>query len=391
MPAVCLDVQILKSARDLETLESEWARCYEADPSASPYSSYEWIHCLAHTVLSEQDLRVCIVREKNRVVSVIPLVLARKKFILPYTGIKLAEIPYLQWAADRLTTGNTAIIIPELRERPIVSIALSRILQNTDHFSFVRLDKIPLHDATSPCYTGKSTGSNLQIDTTAHFRTDVIPVGRGVVIELPDSWTAYRSTLSPRQKRHITQQSKEIRKAGGACLVRLGLNPGDDTPALSALIEDALAISRKSWQGNASFGTAISDDSVADFVRAVSHRLAHRGALDISVLYLNGEPISFVWGAARWPLTTISKLGFDPAYRKLSPGAVHIAMLIQDSVKRGGTAIDFGHEFPEYKLKWGQLGQALVNVNYYRPTILSSIVRWIRGLKKTHNPSLAIP
>jgi CelD/BcsL family acetyltransferase involved in cellulose biosynthesis len=166
-----------------------------------------------------------------------------------------------------------------------------------------------------------------------------------------------------------------MHKAGTVRLVRLGVDPTDDLAAVAALIEDAIVVSRCSWQGNSDSGIAISDESVVGFVRAVSLRLARRGNLDLSVLYLGDRPISFVWGAARWPLTTISKLGFDPAYRELAPGVVHLAMLIRDSITRQATTIDFGWQQAYYKTRWSKRYVELFDVTYHRKWAMYAVTR----------------
>ena len=106
--------------------------------------------------------------------------------------------------------------------------------------------------------------------------------------------------------------------------------------------------------------------------------MANRGMLDLSVLYVGDKPVSFIWGAARWPRSTIAKMGFDPALEKYSPGSVHLAELISGSIARGVSEIDFGHESGQYKSMWGKRRDQLFNIWYYPPGITSSIIRWWR-------------
>jgi CelD/BcsL family acetyltransferase involved in cellulose biosynthesis len=186
------------------------------------------------------------------------------------------------------------------------------------------------------------------------------------VIRLPGTWEAYRATLSPSHRKNVSRRLNQLRRAGRVRLVRLGLDAAGSGEPLEALMRDALSVSEKSWQGApASGGTAISDPKVVDLFRDVSRRLAARKSLDLSVLYLDEQPLSFVWGTAHWPRTSIAKLAFDPAFAALSPGLAHLAQLIQDSIERSALEIDFGHEFPEYKAHWSREGEELSQLFVY--------------------------
>jgi len=361
-----LDIQTIRTIRELECLQAEWERCYREDRDACPYASFDWFYCLALKILKEEDLRICVVRKEGRSIAILPFAVGKKELSLPYTRRKITAYSFLHFPLY-FAVRKTAIIVPEARKLPILDAALSHLFAQEENVLSARLDIVP---SESPLLASPATG----------FRIDKATEGRSVIIELPDSWARYSETLSPVRKKKIAQTIKGVRKAGETRLARLGLGVAYDRAAVDRLIEDALAVSRKSWQGNATSGIAISDEPVVDFVWDVSHRLASRGELDLSVLYLNSEPISFVWGAARWPYMTIAKLGFDPAYHKLSPGTAHLAMLLEDSIKRGVKAIDFGHEFPDYKSRWSKNSEELATVTFYPQTISASALQWAHRL-----------
>lgn len=160
-------------------------------------------------------------------------------------------------------------------------------------------------------------------------------------------------------------------------MVRLGLDRTESEEELRQLTEDALRVSLRSWQGGIRERRAISDPEMIGLFRCSCRRLARSGRLDLSVMYVADRPVSFMWGAARWPLTTAAKLGFDPAYAEQSPGLVHMTKLIQDSIARGGLEIDFGHEFSEYKSRWGKRADPLYEGWWY-PAGLPSLAYWGR-------------
>ena len=109
--------------------------------------------------------------------------------------------------------------------------------------------------------------------------------------------------------------------------------------------------------------------------------------LDLSVLYANEQPVSFIWGAARWPFSTILKLGFDHDYQQYSPGTVHLAKHINDSIEQGVKAIDFGHEFYDYKKRWSKQHIDLYTLYLFTKSFESSLLRYgliLKNYLKTH-------
>jgi CelD/BcsL family acetyltransferase involved in cellulose biosynthesis len=336
-----LEVEVLRSSAELVRVRDEWEALFAETPDASPYQCYEWIESEARHRESEgpSGLRVCVVRRAGQTLA-----------ILPFDVKQRWEIPFphreLRWAGGGWGTRMTAILPERCRGVPVLEAALEAL--GDREWNYCRLDKVPRE---SPLLS-RPPGARIHSRAVSH--------GRSIVIRLPTTWEAYRSGLSPSHRKNVSRRSNQLRRAGAVRLVRLGLRPNDTGGALETLMRDALSVSEKSWQGiPAAGGAAISAPKVVDLIRDVSRKLAARGRLDLSVLYLDAQPISFVWGTACLPRTSIAKLAFDPAFAALSPGLTHLALLIQDSIRRSVLEIDFGHEFPEYKNHWSRDGDEL--------------------------------
>ena len=155
------------------------------------------------------------------------------------------------------------------------------------------------------------------------------------------------------------------------------MGPGvdGDVSDLDRVIEDSWTVSDASWQARAETGRALGDPQARPFIRHVSRRMAERGMLDMSVLYLDSRPLSFIWGAARWPVTTISKLAFVEDMKPDRPGIAHMWLVIEDSIARGLSHIDYGHEFPEHKQRWSKRAVPLYEIRCFLPTLPSRLLR----------------
>jgi hypothetical protein len=366
-----LEVEVLRSARELEAIEGEWLSCYEADRSAAPYASYAWTHCLATRLLPESRLRVCIVRRRGEAVAILPLALSHRKISLA-SRVKLPGPLCLHWAADAhwlggaFSTRNGAVVREAALDLPVVACVL-RELGRSDPFRFVRLEDVPSAQAQRPFYSRQVKDADLRIEPAVERDS--------VQIRLAATWPEYCATLSGPHRKAIARRSSALRDVGEVQFRRLGLDPSDDPVAIRELLEDAVSVSRRSWQARAG-GLVISSDAAIGFVREVSVQLARVGALDLSVLYLDEHPISFLWGVARWPFMSVSKSGFDVRLRTLSPGVVHRALHIQDSIARHGDLIDVGPTAIGYKAHWGKEVLRLSKLTYYPPGMVPTVVRW---------------
>jgi hypothetical protein len=206
------------------------------------------------------------------------------------------------------------------------------------------------------------------------IKTIALKTGRSVIIKLPESWEEYKRFLSKAHKKTVSRRINGIKRHFNIRMVRMGFERQYDPHKLDILIRDALSVSKKSWQGSYAKGRAISDSDTLSFFIEASIRLAEKRMLDLSVLYADGKPVSFIWGAVRPPKSTILKLGFDKSYAKFSPGTVHLAKLIRDSIEHKWSEIDFGHEFYDYKSRWGKHNAELYSIFYFPKRIVSTVL-----------------
>lgn len=354
-----LEIEVIDTLEGLAAFAPQWEQFYSQVPQASPYFCFDWLIAAFQAARRPFAPRVCVVRDARGMLAILPFV-RRREGPLRSSILRLASGSW----APRLT----AIVDERAREQPLLETVLARLRKLDRRWLYGHVRGIPESSPLLPA-DGRREGP---------FRVQRRVFAADIIIELPESWDVYCRTLSPHFQKNLSYETRVLNRDHRLRVTRLGLEPLGDASELDRLVADALDVSRKSWQGSASWGTAISDGNVEPFFRSICRKMAARGSLDLSVLYADDRPISFIWGAARWPMTSIAKLGYDQELKKKSPGNVHVAMHIQDSIARGGREIDFGHEFPEYKLKWSQRSDPLHELWYYPRTPASSLVRWWR-------------
>jgi CelD/BcsL family acetyltransferase involved in cellulose biosynthesis len=356
-----IEVDVLTGPDEMEAYREQWERLY-AQSNASAYSCYDWLRLVFDHDEADEDLRICALRDRLGLFAIVPLLIRRH-------GRFSAE---LRFVGGGWSPCNTAILSPRCSGFPVLAPVFDHLRRRSRDWHYARLNRLPLG---SPLVIP----ANSAINNGGAGRTVYKEYGASVVIVLPESWEAYAGELSPHRVKTVNRHTAVMRRRGELRLVRLGLDPGVREAPLDALIQDALAVARASWQASAKEGRAICDADTEDLFVQASHRMARRGMLDLSVLYLDERPVSFIWGLARHPESSILKLGFDSAVEKLSPGQVHLAELIKDSIGRGLREIDFGHECSEYKVRWSRHRRVLHQMIHFRHRWFGPVRSWLGG------------
>ena len=368
-----VDIEIWRSTEEIEANRGVWEDLFRSS-ECSPYLGYDWFLTSLKYFPCGNRLRVGLLKVNYQPMAIVPLEFSREK-----TGPLTHTI--LQFALDGWALRNGAIVKDGFDELYAMREVVNSLRRTEPHWTYCCLSKYPEY---SPTKQEKDQGESGAI------RTDAVLFGHSVVIEIPESWEEYRKTLSRAHRSNISRRSNTMGRKGNIKMCRLGLDSNCDSHELKELMNDAVLVCKNSWQNTVAGGWAISDPKTGGFFLEVSEKLATKGMLDLSVLYLDKQPISFLWGAARGLHTTINKLGYDQSFSELSPGLVHLAKHIEDSIERGMKSIDFGHEFFDYKSSWGKRYDPLVTLFLYPPGILPSFIRWMRSRRLAPGPSNGI-
>jgi CelD/BcsL family acetyltransferase involved in cellulose biosynthesis len=370
-----LTVQFWRSEQELLANCDTWNTLFQSS-QASAYLSFEWISTCWKYFGAERTPLIGIVHQGNDPVALVPLELGTEK--IGPVSFQVLRFMLEDWGMQ--TGALTKVGTSELDAIEAVLMASHGAGHRWD---YARLSGYP--------------ASKLTIDQAgpgprSPFHRVARLTGPTVIIEIPASWDEYKATLSSSHRQTISRRVRAMERKGRVRFERIGLTQVANSPELNNLMKDAQTVSQRSWQHKSTAGWAISNPESDGFFHEVSARLASRGMLDLSVLYLDDQPISFIWGAARWPHLTIYKPGYDEALSDLAPGVVHLAKYIDDSIKRRAREVDYGPAFFDYKSSWGKKYIDLCNLYYYpkglKPTLLR-LLRSKRHSRQTFQPRAA--
>jgi hypothetical protein len=175
---------------------------------------------------------------------------------------------------------------------------------------------------------------------------DALPAPQGHdSLTIPDSIDDVYRRMSRERRKHTKASIKKLETTpAGKPKILCYRNP----PELDNLFRDAEEISKKTYQRGLSVG--FSDNHV---VRTRLELGARKGWLRAYVLYLGDRPCAF-WIGMRYGETFMSDyMGYDPEFRRFSPGMVLLMRVIEGFCNRADGDIvkelDFGPGPAEYK------------------------------------------
>jgi CelD/BcsL family acetyltransferase involved in cellulose biosynthesis len=159
----------------------------------------------------------------------------------------------------------------------------------------------------------------------------------------PDELLAARK---PHFRRNLRTAEKALRACGEIRLVEA--SAGQTDAAMQALFR----LHAERWQErqqDGMFGTP----RLRSFHLEVASRFATQGLLRLYALQVNGETIAVQYNFIGHHRAYCYLSGFDPAWRRFSPGALVLAHSLYRAIEEGVEEIDFLRKSEAFKYEWG--------------------------------------
>lgn len=197
----------------------------------------------------------------------------------------------------------------------------------------LRWDSVILNEIPQPCREGGLLTPLAQAARGAYYERHCSRAPR-LALEGSDATrlaAGYSSTLRTRLRR----SRKKLAAAGSVSLDRR-LATADDVTELLPLLKK---IEDESWKGTDGVGIFSTTERNA-FFRALSQLLAERGWLDIALLKLNDQAISYRYGFRLHGTFFDYNLAYRPQFHHLSPGRILLDDIVRTSAELHLTAVD---------------------------------------------------
>ncbi|MGE5499583.1 MAG: GNAT family N-acetyltransferase [Syntrophothermus sp.] len=304
----------------MERLSPEWTALWLNDKNASPFQSPYWVISW-WKVFGAGELAVIAAWDNEELTGLIPLYIRRDesdgKRKLVFIG-----------------TGNTDyldLIVREGYEETILNAFRRFLDSNKDQWDECRLTGL------------RECSLFLKLNYPEH--SEVNRINAAPSVRLRDSFDDYLLKLSPQFRKNIIRAESNLSKTG-----TLNLRLSSEV-TLNSDLNILYELHAKSWGEKNSPGV-LSDSSVKKFLQEACRGLLEKKFLRLYSLMFDDKAIASV-------ITFLSPAGllyyiggYEPEYRKYSPGSLIIYYILQELCGSGTGRFDFLTGRESYKYKW---------------------------------------
>jgi len=294
------EIEELTSWDALESLRAEWSDLCDRSPRVTPFQRPEWLIPWGRAFPPGEPW-VLAVQKDGRLIALAPLLFYRNegKRTLAFCGGGVSD--YCDVIAD---------------EEEGIAALLAHLEERRDRWEVTDLEPLP---GDSPL---------LQALGDIEVR-DVCPG-----IDLPERIEDLGEVVHTRQLANLRKYRRKAEKLG-----ELRLHDGPWEESLETLLR---------------FHAARRGESdVHSFHQEVAAGFHARGALGMYLLCLNGDPLAGLYGFRERDTFYCYMQGFNPEWAKLSPGAMVVGTVLEESIRQGVRRVDFLRGREPYKYWWG--------------------------------------
>jgi CelD/BcsL family acetyltransferase involved in cellulose biosynthesis len=319
-----MNIREYNSIEALQSLRDDWQRLLNKTPQATFFQSLDWLEVYWRHYGSGQRLRVIAIEERGKISGILPLVVRSER--IKIGRLRFVTYPLDYWGSFYSPIGQDSSCI--------WALALNYLRTSQRDW-----------DVLEPRWIGVRDDECAQMEDVFR-RAGLHPIATTfdstAVIEFSGTWSEYLAGRTAKWRNNYRRWQKRLAELGEATYVRYRPAAGRDCDPRWDLYSQCLALAQTSWQGSSQNGTTLTHASVANFLRDVHQIAAQSGGLDLSLLYLNGQPIAFAYCYVFCGHVVGLRIGYDPAMKTIGAGNLLYTRLIEDSFHRGDVRFDMG-------------------------------------------------
>lgn len=193
--------------------------------------------------------------------------------------------------------------------------------------------------------------------------------------DLSGRFDAYLAHFSSKSRATLLRKTRRFaERSGGAIDIRAYRTPAE----FETFFDHARTVSRKSYQERL-LDAGLPDDRESILALAASDNVR------AYLLFLDGEPVSYLYLPAEGDMLIYAYLGFDPALADLSPGAVLQFEAMRLLMEEGRFArLDFTEGEGQHKRLFSTGGVACLDLLLLRPSLMNlACVSALDGFDRT--------
>lgn len=298
---------IARKESDIESFISTWKSSISDSRDLWPHHTIEWAESLRKLVSADQEFLYAYIQQDGQLTHVLPLVSSKiAKKGITFKVLSLACHPHSRYSDVITVAPNTPLDINQLQT------ALKPLLKGYTAF-FGKA--IPAESALMPA---------VQTNTASSFHTTVSNCD---VIDV-SSMTSSEDNVSKNFRNNLRKSAKKFAK-----LENFELETSRQPQDLPRLLEEFLQVEGSGWK--AQQGSAIAQDqTLVDFYKRIIHGNSTQLESEISIIRVEGQPISGQLSVICEGTQYLLKIGYDEKFEKLAPGRYHLKVLLDELIQQ---------------------------------------------------------
>jgi CelD/BcsL family acetyltransferase involved in cellulose biosynthesis len=313
-----LRVEVISDLGSLVSAKPAWDRLVDLAGIDHPFLCHDWIRSWWESFGTGRKLNVLLVKDGEEVVGIAPLMLSRQRMY----GVPVRELGFIY--NDH--TPRFDFIVAR-NHAPVYEAVWRHLLDRREEWDLLKLCQIDSGSQTLLEVPLLAEASGCQVGTW--------PSVESPYLRMEGSFDQYFKSLNTGLRQNLKRRMKRLEERGAVEFESVSAEDQIDSS-----LPEAFRMEAASWKGSA--GTAIGcHPELQKFYSSVAHRAAHRGALSLTFLRVNGQRVAFDLSLIHNKKRFVLKPGYLQEYRTCSPGQQLTAMTIRDAYERGLTEIDF--------------------------------------------------
>lgn len=374
---ILIRLRPLTSWDQLETHSKAWKEVLRHSEGPTIFSTPEWLGAWWRAFAGPNRLCALAFFDPNdRIVGLAPL-------YLDWVETKFSSrLRRLRFVGDGTHDSDNLDLIFWRGYEEICVTALIDWLSSELEWDVCELNTLPRTSAALPFLASRLKEKGW------HALTSDTPCSQ---IVLPDSWNAYLSQLSKKEKKRINYVSKRIRKR-----YTVQVDKCARLADLARGLEDLFSLHQKRWQMRGEPGTFASTQR-RKLYYDIGNSFLQQGWLEFWHLRLDDKTVASQFCFRFEDRVYALQEGFDPSFSSDSVGYVLRAAVLKNLISQGVKVYDFLGGKNPVKQRWGaEIGQ-YINFHFARPFTRGSLyltlqraIRSSRSWLKTSLPSQAV-
>jgi CelD/BcsL family acetyltransferase involved in cellulose biosynthesis len=307
---------------------------------------HEWLSLWWRHFGAGRGRRVLIARRSGRLVLALPLFRSNSWFL----GIPMATLR--SWT-NAHSFRFAALLAPG--EEEALRVAWEFLRRGREAWDVVELQDLAASSYDAVLRTSREAGCS-----AGNWHGGPSPY-----LPLEGTWERYRDSLKPKFRSNLRNRTRRLERIGPVEHELV-----TDPERAAAALEEAFAIERSSWKGEA--GSAIaSDPTLTRFYAEWGVLAALRGWLRLWFLRVAGRRIAFEYDLEYGRILYCLKIGYDPAFGAFSPGQILKESVLERAFRDGLCEYDFLGVSNESKRDWTSIGRPIAWTYVYNRTPLA--------------------